>query len=311
MSETRQAAFVQTVAVETPEHVVLSFELAGIGSRALAALADAGLLGAWLVVLGFMSRPLAAVGVPPGWVAAMLLAIGFASVWGYFTFFEALRQGQTPGKRWVGIRVVRDTGHPVTLAAATVRNLLRVVDLLPPPYLLGGILVLLHPRAKRLGDLVAGTLVVRDRPAVPHATRSAGLATGGSPAPGSMVSITREELALVVRFLEREAGLDPATRDRLAADLVVRLDAGPAAEAGTPIERLRGLAAQARSGAAGAPAGERLVARQGQRWEAFRALAERAARDGLDALEPAELLDFAARYREIAADLARARTYQA
>ncbi len=98
------------------------------------------------------------------WAGAIFTLVYFASLWGYFAFFEGLRNGQTPGKRRLGIRVVRDTGHPVTFGAAAVRNLLRAADFLPPPYLIGGLLVALHPRAKRLGDLVAGTVVVRDRP---------------------------------------------------------------------------------------------------------------------------------------------------
>ncbi|MBK8057237.1 MAG: RDD family protein [Gemmatimonadetes bacterium] len=86
-------------------------------------------------------------------------------VWGYFTLFEGFRDGQTPGKKWMGLRVIRDTGHPITVREAGARNLLRIVDLLPPPYLLGILFIAFHPKGKRIGDLVAGTVVVRDRPA--------------------------------------------------------------------------------------------------------------------------------------------------
>src|SRR6185312_14049071 len=84
---------------------------------------------------------------------------------------EGVRGGQTPGKRIAGIRVVMDTGHAVTFSAAAVRNLLRTADFLPPPYLLGALLVAFHPRGKRLGDLVAGTVVARDRPYETRAER--------------------------------------------------------------------------------------------------------------------------------------------
>lgn len=144
---------------------MLDFEIAGIGSRALAALIDmAILLGALLAGI-LLTALLGRIGLRPGaWAQALFLIGGFALWYGYFTFFEGLRAGQTPGKRLAGIRVVRDTGHAVTLAAAATRNLLRIADFLPPPYLLGTVLVALHPRAKRLGDMVAGTVVVRDRP---------------------------------------------------------------------------------------------------------------------------------------------------
>ena len=99
-----------------------------------------------------------------GWRRSSWSSAG-SRVWnGYFILFEGLRRGQTPGKRVAGIRVVMDTGHPVTFGAAAARNLLRVADFLPPPYLIGLLLVAFHPRGKRLGDLVAGTVVARDRP---------------------------------------------------------------------------------------------------------------------------------------------------
>ena len=155
----------QHLSVETPEHVVLDFEIAGIGSRALAALIDMAILLGILAAGGMLLAILARLGLRLGpWAAAILLLAAFGLWYGYFTFFEGLRGGQTPGKRAAGIRVVRDTGHAVTLAAAATRNLLRIADFLPPPYVLGVILVALHPRAKRLGDMVAGTVVVRDRP---------------------------------------------------------------------------------------------------------------------------------------------------
>src|SRR5439155_12152122 len=84
--------------------------------------------------------------------------------WGYFLLFEALNDGRTPGKRVLGIRVVMDTGHRVTFTAAAVRNLVRIVDAQPlVSYLVGLGFVLFHPQIKRLGDIVAGTVVVRDR----------------------------------------------------------------------------------------------------------------------------------------------------
>src|SRR6476659_4310384 len=169
----------QHLEVETPEHVVLDLEIAGVGSRALAAILDMIILvGSVLVVMTVLAI-LAGYGRTVGRLgSAILLLGGFAAWTGYFIFFEGLRQGQTPGKRAVGIRVVMDTGYAVTLSAAAARNLLRTADFLPPPYLTGALLVALHPRAKRLGDMVAGTVVARDRPAETGAIRPRAEALG-------------------------------------------------------------------------------------------------------------------------------------
>jgi len=155
----------QHLEIETPEHVVLDLEIAGIGSRALAAVLDMAILtGAGLALLTIVII-LGSYGVSLGRPGTILLVLGSFLAWnGYFILFEGMRRGQTPGKRMAGIRVVMDTGHAVTFGAAAARNLLRVADFLPPPYLIGVLLVAFHPRAKRLGDMVAGTVVSRDRP---------------------------------------------------------------------------------------------------------------------------------------------------
>jgi uncharacterized RDD family membrane protein YckC len=150
--------------VETPENVVLDYEIAGIGSRVLAGFLDLLILVAWFAGVGIALQVLGLTRLFGTWLEAIYILIAVMAYWAYFTLFEALRFGQTPGKRHAGIRVVRDTGHPVTLGAAGARGLLRAVDLFPPLLLLDALLIALHPRAKRLGDLVAGTIVVRDQP---------------------------------------------------------------------------------------------------------------------------------------------------
>ena len=150
----------QHLEIETPEHVVLDLEIAGIGSRALAAVLDMLILGGAALAVMVVLAILASYGIGLGRTGAIVLALASFLAWnGYFILFEGLRRGQTPGKRMAGIRVVMDTGHAVTFGAAAVRNLLRVADFLPPPYLIGVLLVAFHPRAKRLGDIVAGTVV--------------------------------------------------------------------------------------------------------------------------------------------------------
>ncbi|MFL5515054.1 MAG: stage II sporulation protein M [Gemmatimonadales bacterium] len=303
----------QHLEVETPEHVVLDLEIAGVGSRALAAILDMSILiGSFLGVMTVLAI-IAGYGLTVGRLGgAILLLVGFAAWTGYFIFFEGLRQGQTPGKRAVGIRVVMDTGYAVTLSAAVARNLLRTADFLPPPYLIGAVLVALHPRAKRLGDMVAGTVVARDRPAETGAARPKVEAPGHI---DTLPELTDAEFQLVAQYAAREVQLAPGPRARLAAAIAGRLSAHPA-PAGVPAadhlldlhtreqDRRRGTLALRTVGAAA-----RFVARKRERWDEFQRLADRAAARGLDSFAAHELPDFAARYREVAADLARARTY--
>jgi len=318
--------FRQHLEVETPEHVVLDYEIAGLGSRALAAIIDTALLMVWLIALSvMMARFVAAFGE---WVLAILTLLGFLSVWCYFTFFEGLRNGQTPGKRWLGIRVVLDTGHAVTFGAAVARNLLRVADFLPPPYLIGAIFVALHPRGKRLGDLVAGTVVVRDRPAEamvppPSTAREAQLEESGAGVP----ELADEEFHFLREFAERAPQLPAEVRARVAGRLTERLGSRYPNRVPDPelflatlyqdeLGRRRGRFGGRSGGAEGARGtgrgvAERLVARKSARWDEFQVMADRAARSGLDTFAAEELPAFAARYREVAADLARARTYRA
>jgi uncharacterized membrane protein SpoIIM required for sporulation/uncharacterized RDD family membrane protein YckC len=307
------ADYRQHLEVETPEHVVLDLEIAGVGSRALAAIIDMlVLIGSLLGVMAVLAI-LGGYGLTVGRLGGAILLLGGFAVWtGYFIFFEGLRQGQTPGKRAVGIRVVMDTGYPVTLSAAAARNLLRTADFLPPPYLIGAVLVALHPRAKRLGDMVAGTVVARDRPGETAIVRARAQHAAAS---DSLPELTDPEFRLLGQFASREAQLTPSARSRLATAIAARLPQHRPAAGFTAAdhlldlyareqERRRGTLALRSSGAAA-----RFVARKRERWDQFQHLADRAAARGLDSFAAQELPDFAARYREVAADLARARTY--
>src|SRR5205823_5896819 len=242
--------------------------------------------------------------------------------WCYFLLFEALNHGRTPGKRLMGIRVVMDTGHPITLAAAAVRNLIRVVDALPFG-LVGLAFVLFHPQNKRLGDIVAGTVVARDRP---EDLQLAGVPPdrepGAEPLGTGPPELSDEEFRLLDQYLGRVERLDGTLRRRFTADLAARFaprfprrDADPEAF----LVRLHTAEFEKRSGRLAARptegvgrttvVAERCVTRKRDSWEAFRTLAARAERIGLKQLGAAEIPGFAARYREVAADLARARTY--
>ena len=310
------ADYQQHLEVETPENVVLDFEIAGIGSRTFAALLDFLLLAAWILGSWLIIELLSADGLLGAWLEAILVFAVLLSYWSYFTFFEALRGGQTPGKRYVGIRVVRDTGHPVTLGAAGARGLLRALDLFPPILLFDLLLIALQPRAKRLGDLVAGTIVVRDRPvesSVPEVVSETAGEEAGAP------ELEDTEFKILREYIERAPGFTPELRSRFAARLSERFAGRYLSRSPDPavflsqlysaeLGRRRGRFAVSRGSGSIV---ERFIARKSSRWDQFQSLADRASRKGLDSLNPSELPDFAARYREVAADLARARTYGA
>ncbi len=302
--------------IETPENVILDYEVAGIGSRVLAAFLDILVLLAWILGVSVFLQLVDLTDFFGSWLEAIYLLVAMLAYWGYFTFFEALRFGQTPGKRRLGIRVVRDTGHPITFGAAGARGLLRGIDLFPPLLLVDALLIALHPRAKRLGDLVAGTIVVRDQPveaSMPVMPLPPEEATGAP-------ELDEDEFRVLRQYVERASGFTPELRARFAARLAERFASRFPARAVAPAAflthlyqlefgRRRSRFATARRGSASTA--DRMVARKAPRWEEFRRLADRAARTGLDSLGAGELPDFAARYREVAADLARARTYRA
>jgi uncharacterized RDD family membrane protein YckC len=157
--------------LQTPESVELEFVLAGIGSRAFALGIDYTLLIVGLALLlfvlsflaGFLIELFSRLNVNARtvelWMWAIVVLIVFTIYVGYFVGFETLWQGQTPGKRWAKIRVVRDNGRPVRLSHATLRALLRPID----DWLsIGAWLIIFSPREKRLGDWVAGTLVIQE-----------------------------------------------------------------------------------------------------------------------------------------------------
>lgn len=164
----------ETLIIETPERVQLAFALASIGNRFLAALIDHFIQ---ILVLLFVSAIANAIlegyGINPEgmlfsnelgkWAYAILIIVSFLIFAGYFVFFEWIWSGQTPGKRWLKLRVIREDGRPITLWEALARNLIRLFDIFPGLYSIGLITVFLSNRDQRLGDLFAGTVVIRER----------------------------------------------------------------------------------------------------------------------------------------------------
>src|SRR6516225_881483 len=161
--------WIDKVRIETPEQIDVSLEIAGLGSRFVAWVVDLLYKTLFLVLLVLLAAIVSALlGSDPAdfgrmMVLAILLAIGTSFMLGYNIYFEVQRNGQTPGKKTAGIRVIREGGSPVDFSAAAVRNILALADFLPLFYLLGGFLVLLTPRGQRLGDMAAGTIVIRER----------------------------------------------------------------------------------------------------------------------------------------------------
>jgi len=160
--------------LETPESIELEFTLAGVGNRAYALAIDYILLGATLllslIVVIFLSYQINAFDFLPGdrgtiikWLWAIELLLLFAIYVGYFVFFETIWQGQTPGKKRANIRVVDDNGRPVNLVKTTLRALLRPIDDLSS---IGVFLIIFTKREKRIGDLIAGTLVIQEEAAL-------------------------------------------------------------------------------------------------------------------------------------------------
>jgi uncharacterized RDD family membrane protein YckC len=171
----------ETLTIETPEHVELQFALASIGNRFLACFIDHFLQLVAILATVFIAYQLSdgarrlgwqvtsGVGEGSLWILALATLAIFVITFGYFVIFETAWSGQTPGKRWLKLRVIKDDGRPINFFASLTRNLLRGADMMPilalPFYSIGLVSVFASARSKRLGDFVAGTVVVKERAA--------------------------------------------------------------------------------------------------------------------------------------------------
>ena len=316
-------AYEQTVDVETPELVVLTYSVAGIGSRALAAITDLLLCGVVFIVVGLaivavsIAGGLGRVSLGGTWGIAILVLVQFGLLWGYYVLFEGLMDGQTPGKRLHRIRVVREGGYSVTFGASAVRNLIRVIDMQPGLfYLVGMASILVTKRGRRLGDLVAGTLVVREevRRSVPQPAPPANV-----PAPQALqTTLSEDEYVVLNRFIERWSTLEPLRRAALAEQLAARFGAAlpdDGRPAGPRLLELHERERQARAGGV-ASRGETGAGRERQaliaagmpRWAEFATRLAKAQKKGLRSLGEHGVREFVAEYRALSADLARLRT---
>ncbi len=245
--------------VETPESVAFAYTVVGIGNRSLAAILDAAVLAVLNVLLLFLVAGLLSTLEEPWnaleqaawmqeqaeWVTGLILALVillyFLLNMGYFILFELLWNGQTPGKRWAGIRVIRQGGRPVDFLSVAVRNLVRVVDFLPLGYLVGLVVMWVDGQARRLGDLAAGTLVVKDQSPVTlervlTASRRPHLAAdpdaGTSLAFPGIRDLRHRDYALLQESLQRfdQGTLQGQTLVRLAQIIARRVEVEPPQE---------------------------------------------------------------------------------
>lgn len=237
MQHNHAVQYEDLVTVPTPEGLELELSLAGVGSRFAAGLVDVLVEGLTILALVLAFQFLPAVGLGERTSTAVFVAVGslaaFAVIFGYHVLFETLASGRSPGKRIMGLRVTRAGGAPVRFRDSAVRNLVRLVDLLPPFYGFAAASILLSPMNQRLGDLAAGTIVLREgrqriRPGVPGAVEEDDLSTW------DVSAITTDELAAVRRFLDRRGALRPAARTELAAELAERLRPRVGGVGGTP-----------------------------------------------------------------------------
>lgn len=320
----------ERVEVETPELVVVSYDLAGVGSRMNAALIDylvCVLLIVGVAVLGTMAFPRSTIErLTPdeysGWAIAVLILAQFFVLWGYYVLFEALYDGRTIGKRIMRLRVVRDGGLSVTFGASAVRNLMRVIDMQPGfSYAVGIVTMILNRQGKRLGDIAGGTLVVREELVPPiAAARPEAAASAATPVAARVqAELTEPEYALLARFIERRGDLDAARRAEFVAQLSARfaehLRPWHAQSPNAQLIRLhesetaaRRQGAAVRKDTGAARERHAIVAANAQRWAAFAGRLATAQKGGLRSLGEQGVREFVQEYRELTADLARLRT---
>jgi uncharacterized RDD family membrane protein YckC len=201
--------------------------VAGIGSRFLALAADT-LLQVVTILIFVVVFEIAAPNVDfisqhtQVWIQAVFVILLFLIQFAYFAAFEAVWNGQTPGKRLAHLRVIRDDGRPIRVYEAVVRNLLRTVDSLPGIYAVAIACAFFSRQSKRVGDWVAGTVVVREVP-LQGIVPPSHVASADAGMTGDARKISNEELRLIEAFLDRRAALDPIVRRNMAHQIAVRM----------------------------------------------------------------------------------------
>lgn len=228
---------IEKLTIETPEQIELEFPIAGLGSRGMALLVDTVIqLVVVIVVLittSLISPDLSRYWVTAGkWMTAAIILLMFCLYWGYFAIFEVFWNGQTPGKRQARIRVITASGRPITVFEAIARNFLRAVDsqLL---YIVGAIAIAVDKKNRRLGDMVAGTVVIHELQeqgdSYWYAQKSDVVS---KPSVEAVTAMTAQEFQLIETFLNRRLDLPYEQRQRTAQNIAdhigARLNVPPA-----------------------------------------------------------------------------------
>jgi uncharacterized RDD family membrane protein YckC len=225
-------SFVDKLTIETPEQTALDFAVAGIGSRSIAVIIDILIQCVAAIVLGF-GGGYSALSIQERWSKAgpwafgVLILLYFLLYFGYFAIFEIVWNGQSPGKRLTKLRVIKDSGRPISPAEAIGRNLMRIVDWMPVFYAVGLVSMAINKQNKRLGDLLVGAIVVREstlsdlRPVMQSVQDPVFAALP----PMGAAALTAEESGLIESYLYRRLDLDPVVRYRMADDILNRIRA--------------------------------------------------------------------------------------
>jgi uncharacterized RDD family membrane protein YckC len=209
------------LSIETPEQIKISYSVAGIGSRFYAALIDIAILLPVLIA-GYYVIIRAILDLDErfgNWLAALAGIATFVLQWGYYMIFEIATNGQSPGKRALGLRVIKVQGYPISFSDSAIRNIVRIVDMLPFAYGIGLLTMLLNKNWQRLGDLAAGTLVVKEGAEAspnPGKTPSVKKSTFVYAAWIKPERVTDVELAAIREYLARRSNLPRLRRLQLA-----------------------------------------------------------------------------------------------
>ncbi len=225
--------------IQTPEHVGFEYALAGVGTRAAAFLIDTGIRGLSVVflVVGLIViarsfkiddpfMVFSRVSESWTWLLALAFLIYAVVDLGYFLLFEALWNGQTPGKRLQRIRVIRLNGQPIGWLESSIRNILRAVDMWAGVYPVGLLVMFLSPRCQRLGDYAAGTVVVLEQQKAVPMGHAKDATSSPVPLPDMELHLSTldpREYRLSRAFLQRRKEMDPEHRTRIARTLAHRL----------------------------------------------------------------------------------------